>query len=170
MPAKPLTPEQKADANRLRLRYNEVTNQRRLDGKSWVQDEIAAEIGMGQSALAQYLGGKIPLNGPVLLKFCALLDCLPEDISPAIYEQERTFALKWVRPSLAKDSIYRASDPDEQSEGGVIMTEWKFTPELLAALQNIDNGTRLRAENGMRMALGMALIAEQPQETKRGGA
>jgi len=45
-------------------------------------------LGFGQSALSQYLGGKIPLNGKTLMKFCGLIGADPAEISPSLVADE----------------------------------------------------------------------------------
>lgn len=96
MPAKPLTPEQKEDAARLKAAFRAWQDAQADKGAPVSQLEAAGRLGFGQSALSQYLNGLIPLNGPVLTKFCALIEVAPESISKAIVEQEHTRAQTWT--------------------------------------------------------------------------
>lgn len=96
MPAKPLTPEQKEDAIRLKAAFRRWQEAQADAGKAVSQAEAAHRLGFGQSALSQYLNGAIPLNGPVLTKFCALMEVAPESISQAIVDQEHTRAKTWT--------------------------------------------------------------------------
>lgn len=64
MPAKPLTPEQKDDASRLKEAFRAWQNAKRDAGAPVSQMEAAHRLGFGQSALSQYVNGQIPLNGP----------------------------------------------------------------------------------------------------------
>lgn len=84
MPAKPLTPEQAEDAERLKARFKEWQHRQRERGTPVAQDQAAERLGFGQSALSQYLNARIPLNVEALAKFARLLECSPRDISPAL--------------------------------------------------------------------------------------
>lgn len=87
MPAKPLTAEQLADANRLHTAFL-AWQSRRTDQKlPATQMHAAQQLGFGQSALSQYLRGAIPLNMRVLGLFAKLFECDPADISPSIAEE-----------------------------------------------------------------------------------
>lgn len=90
MPAKPLTPSQLADAERLRKLFA-IWQKANRGIKPVSQEAVASELGFGQSALSQYLRGKIPLNGPVLMKFAELLDCELDEISPEVAAEVREF-------------------------------------------------------------------------------
>lgn len=75
MPAKPLTPEQKADAQRLMAIFKKQ--------KGLTQAVLADELGFSnQSAVSQYLNGKIPLNVEASIKFADRLGCQVSDFSP----------------------------------------------------------------------------------------
>jgi transcriptional regulator with XRE-family HTH domain len=82
MPAKPLSPAQTIEAARLKGRFRAWQESRKAAGLPWTQEEAAALLGFGQSALSQYLNGDIPLNLPAAVKFGKLLNCKPNDISP----------------------------------------------------------------------------------------
>lgn len=85
MPAKPLTDEQKRDAARLFGYFKAWQSARRELGLTWQQGEVAEELfGFGQSALSQYINGKIPLNAEALGKFAAVLGVRADNISPSI--------------------------------------------------------------------------------------
>lgn len=84
MPAQPLTPEQKADAERLHARFKAWQQDQKDRKLPSSQAEAASRLEFGQSALSQYLQGRIPLNVKTLAKFCTLLGCEPEEISPSL--------------------------------------------------------------------------------------
>jgi hypothetical protein len=84
MPAKKLTPEQKADADRLKARFKAWQIERTNAGEPASQDDLAEHLGFGQSATSQYLNGSIPLNPKAALKFAALLMCEVSEFSPAV--------------------------------------------------------------------------------------
>jgi len=84
MPAQPLTPAQKADADRLAVLFR-AWQQRQKDSRlPFSQEAAAATLGFGQSALSQYLQGRIPLNVQALVKFARMLGCAPGDISATL--------------------------------------------------------------------------------------
>jgi len=89
MPSKYLTPEQKADAARLKQAY--------LDKKAetgLTQATLADACGWEtQSAVSQYLNGKIPLNIDALTLMCEQLGVEPAAISPSIVKQARSRAI-----------------------------------------------------------------------------
>jgi len=110
MPAKPLTPEQQKDATRLKQSFRLWQVKRRERHEPSSQEEVAERLGFGQSALNQYLNGKIPLNGEVLAKFSELLGVDPSDISPAIAANEVERSQRWL-PSGGDEQGRRTSDP-----------------------------------------------------------
>lgn len=81
MPALPLTPSQLKDAERLNALFKDWQARRRDQGLAGSQEAAAALLGFGQSALSQYLKGRIPLNVQALVKFASFLQCQPSDIS-----------------------------------------------------------------------------------------
>jgi hypothetical protein len=89
MPAKPLTAEQKADTERLRQVFAKWQKNRKLQGLPSSQEAAGAMLGFNQSAMNQYLGGKIPLNARVLAKVAALLGIPGELISPALASEAK---------------------------------------------------------------------------------
>jgi transcriptional regulator with XRE-family HTH domain len=83
MPAKPLTEEQKEDAQRLRAAFE----MRKRENPSLTQEGLAHLCDWKtQGAVNQYLLGKIPLNLAALVKFARALDVPPEEISPRLAE------------------------------------------------------------------------------------
>jgi hypothetical protein len=97
VPAKPLTPEQKADAQRLKAAFKAWQQIRKVNGLPWAQDAIAEDLfDFGQSAMSQYLNGVIPLNPGALRKFCAVMQVQPAVISPSITEREIARAFDWI--------------------------------------------------------------------------
>jgi hypothetical protein len=90
MPAKkPLDPARVIEAARLKVRFREWQASRRAAGQPWTQEEAAALLGFGQSALNQYLNGDIPLNLPAAVKFGKLLGCKPGDVSASAVREAR---------------------------------------------------------------------------------
>jgi len=83
MPAKPLTPEQKQDAERLKGIYDERKKELKLS-----QELLADEFGFSaQSVVNQYLIGRIPLNVKTAVKFAEHLRCRVSDFSPSIQHE-----------------------------------------------------------------------------------
>lgn len=89
MPAKPLTDEQRRDAERLRAQFRAWQSARKERGEPSTQDEVAESLfGFGQSALSQYINGKIPLNAEALHKFATVLGVQASNISPGIVRDQ----------------------------------------------------------------------------------
>jgi hypothetical protein len=85
MPAKPLTTEQKEDAKRLQTLFKGWQDRRRERGEPFSQEVAAGLLEVGrQSAVSQYLLGKIPLNIHALSQFAKLIGCTYEAISPTL--------------------------------------------------------------------------------------
>ncbi|MDC8756236.1 LexA family transcriptional regulator [Janthinobacterium fluminis] len=92
MPALPLSNEQLAEAAKLKLLFQNWQRERR-DAKLPASQEAACEsLGFGQSALAQYLNGKIPLNVEAGIKLANLLGVALADFSPTLAGQATKFA------------------------------------------------------------------------------
>lgn len=101
MPAKELTPQQKADASRLKAAFKEWQATEKSAKRPSSQEEAALRMGFGQSALSQYLNGTIPLNAEVLWKFSSLLGCNPQEISPTLFSAEADRSAKWASTAEA---------------------------------------------------------------------
>lgn len=83
MRAKPLTDEQREDAERLRSAFNIAK-----DARGLTQAQMAAECGWeSQSTVSQYVRGLIPLNLDALARMCAVLKVPIGAISPALARQ-----------------------------------------------------------------------------------
>lgn len=87
MTAKELSPEQKAEAARLKLAFHEWQQARKLRGEDWTQAAATEALGFTQSALSQYINGIIPLNMDAVLKFSVLLGKPAARISPLVCAQ-----------------------------------------------------------------------------------
>jgi transcriptional regulator with XRE-family HTH domain len=92
MPALPLTHEQKADAVRLKSLFQNWKEERRARGELGSQDAFSDLVGFGQSAVNQYLNGKIPLNPAAAAKFSRVLKCHISDFSETIAAQASEIA------------------------------------------------------------------------------
>ncbi|WP_231994229.1 S24 family peptidase [Pseudomonas syringae group genomosp. 3] len=84
----PLSAEQLADAARLKGAYRRAVAKSKAQGRRppLNQAEVGALCGWnsGQSAVSQYLGGKLALNLEALIKLSEVLDFEPEDVSPTL--------------------------------------------------------------------------------------
>lgn len=92
MPALPLTPSQKADADRFSTAYLKWKDAQKAAGMPSNQDHFASLLGMTQGAVSQYKLGKIPLNVNFLVQACKVLGCAPFDISPDLAEKIEVIA------------------------------------------------------------------------------
>lgn len=81
----PLTPEQDQEAKRLKAIFNARKDAARARGGKLNQDDVAAACGWGgQSAVSQYMNGRIALNLDALLKLSRALDFDPSEVSPRL--------------------------------------------------------------------------------------
>lgn len=87
MPAQPLSSEQLSEATALKELFKSWQATRKESGLPSSQEAAADMLGFGQSALAQYLNGKIPLNIDAGAKFAALLGVGLSDFSPSLADQ-----------------------------------------------------------------------------------
>lgn len=92
MPAQPLSPSQLAEAAKLKALFQEWQRKQKADGLPFSQEAAAEILGFGQSAVAQYLNGKIPLNVDVGIKFSKLLGVPISDFGPSLVEQATKLA------------------------------------------------------------------------------
>ncbi|OEZ91502.1 LexA family protein [Duganella phyllosphaerae] len=87
MPAQPLSQDQLSEAAKLKDLFKSWQASRKESGLPSSQEAAADMLGFGQSALAQYLNGKIPLNIDAGAKFAALLGVGLSDFSPSLADQ-----------------------------------------------------------------------------------
>lgn len=125
MPAKPLTDEQKADASRLKQLFSDWQKQRKKAGEASSQEAAAELLGFGQSALSQYLMGKIPLNPEVLSKLAKLLGRDMADISPGLASK----MLAMVAPLNQIYDEHISISPDVPNRGPTVDLIGRLLPE-----------------------------------------
>lgn len=145
MPAKPLTPEQRQDAERLKSAFNAFQDRRRDEGKPHTQGDLEEELGLKQSAMSQYINGKIPLNADALTKFCRLMGEKPESISPTILNNAVQKSVELVNPGSVKE---------------VDVSDFRKTPsdlpgDISEALRAADPTIRQQIESTLRLMLGV---------------
>lgn len=99
MPALPLTPEQHADAARLKQLFLAWKVARKEKGEPASQDLFSDQVGFGQSAVSQYLNGKIPLNPAAAAKFSKALGCQISDFSASIAAEASEIGEAALQPS-----------------------------------------------------------------------
>jgi hypothetical protein len=92
MPALPLTKEQLDDAARLKRLFLNWQTQRKASGLPSSQEAISELLGFNQSAMSQYLNGKIPLNVAAATKFASVFECSISDFSPTLANQAASMA------------------------------------------------------------------------------
>ncbi|WP_205254700.1 LexA family transcriptional regulator [Halomonas sp. BN3-1] len=104
----PLTPEQLDEAKRLKEVYNQRKAEAKARGDKLTQDEVAARCNWGgQSAVSQYLNGKIALNLDALLKLSRALDFEPSAVSPRLGKFMPSPSQQNVEEVQAPPQIYR---------------------------------------------------------------
>ena len=84
MPSRPVTPEQKEDAARLKSLFDEWKAKQGQLGRDVRQEEIAHQLGLSQSALSQRLGGKMAINRDFAAKIAALIGKPVFEFSPRL--------------------------------------------------------------------------------------
>ena len=92
MPALPLSGDQLAEAAQLKSLFQQWQQARRDARLPFSQEAACEHLGFGQSALAQYLNGKIPLNVEAGIKLANLLGVSLGDFSPSLASQAARFA------------------------------------------------------------------------------
>lgn len=141
MPARPLDPEQKADAARLKMIFLRWRAANEVDGRKLSQEEIAASIGKKQSAFSQTLNGTLALNQESASAFAKLLGCSVADFSPTIAKKIAEQALSIALPQQSwsgkgaktmKD-IYTGDMTRDQAElRYAVLTHINVIPDALA--------------------------------------
>ncbi|RZI81091.1 MAG: XRE family transcriptional regulator [Rubrivivax sp.] len=109
MPAKPLSPEQKQDAARLKTAFETFQTTLRERGDPFSQESLAEVFQLSQSTMSQYINGSIPLNADALRKFAQVMNVDPLSISPSISAKERERAVFWNQHPVA--DVGRSSWP-----------------------------------------------------------
>lgn len=84
MPAKPLNEHELKEAVHLKRLFASWQNKRKDQGLPSSQEEVAPLLGFGQSALSQYMNGKIPLNFEAAVSFARVMEVSIDDFSPTI--------------------------------------------------------------------------------------
>lgn len=80
-----LTPEELADAKRLKDLFNQAKSRYALEGRKLTQEKLAWELGWsGQTAVSQYTNANIPLNFDAVSKFANFFNVPIKDISPRL--------------------------------------------------------------------------------------
>ena len=81
-----LTDEEKAEAGRLKAIYERRKSEARSRGESLTQEAVGSKCGWEspQSAVNQYLNGRVPLNLEALLRFSEALQFRPNEVSPRL--------------------------------------------------------------------------------------
>lgn len=87
MPALPLSNTQLAEAAALKTLFKGWQRVRKEAGLPSSQEAAAELLGFGQSALAQYLNGRIPLNVEASIKFSGLLGVAISEFSLSLAGQ-----------------------------------------------------------------------------------
>ena len=112
---RPLTPEETADAQRLKAIYNQAKQRYRDAGENLTHEVLAHSLGWsGQAAVSQYLNANIPLNFSAAVKFARFFDVPLERISPRL--------AVILPPSDTLDTL-KTSDVSTQSSG-VPLISW----------------------------------------------
>lgn len=149
MPAQPLTEEQLADAARLKAIYE--AKKRDL---GFTQESLAAQLGWNtQSAVSQYLNGRIPLNTDAAVKFSKALHCVVSDFSPRLARglREQTAYISVPSPLGAPSVVGAVSQPTPERDRGE--TNAEDGPRIGTAIKVPVVGSAQLGDNGFRAEL-----------------
>jgi transcriptional regulator with XRE-family HTH domain len=160
MPAKPLSSRQLKDARRLKEAFRRWCAQRRAGGEGASQRHAAGLMGFGQSAMSQYLSGRIPLNAQALAKFAELLGVAPESISPHIVREQRALSQNLAEPPVALNlpvpaGVRTAGFPRELLEraGAVAEIAGRTVEQQLVYWARLGAAAELSLTTGQALAL-----------------
>ncbi|WP_076569855.1 XRE family transcriptional regulator [Janthinobacterium sp. TND4EL3] len=135
MPALPLSEEQLADAARLKDLFKEWQHSQKEKKLPSSQEAAAGALGFGQSALAQYLNGRIPLNVAAGIKFAQLLGVALSEFSPSLASEAEMVAHA-VAPSADDEAtmhfpgLRQVTGDDDQAP---VMVAIRMVPEHVRA-------------------------------------
>lgn len=123
-PRRELTSEERAECARLKAIFEKRQKEARDQGARMTQETLGNSIGWrsGQSAVNQYLNGKVPLNLEALLKFAAELRFSPGEVSPRLASEIAGLTMtaeKRPAPTTALIASNVQGDPQQVKEGSV---------------------------------------------------
>lgn len=115
---RPLSPDQLADAERLKAAWSDYQESRRVMGERPTQEWLASVTGLGtQGVVWQYLHGRIPLNLKALLAICSAIGARPSEISPSL-TKELSDLTNGGSPSSGKIGVNTHSNGGGSGNGG----------------------------------------------------
>lgn len=77
----------------------------------YTQEYVASQVGITQSSLSHYMGGRNPLNRGILFELCAAIEVSPLDIAPELVPDDMFGGASNLDKLL---SIFSRLDPDMQ--------------------------------------------------------
>lgn len=160
MPAKPLTPEQKADAAELMKLFKEKAAEEKAGRLT--QATLADDLGYTtQSAVSQYLNGKVPLNIDASIKFATRFGCRVSDFSPSIQKEIDRIAQFATKTGGANEEN-KTSQPEREpqkalSKRSLIERYDAANEETRAAIDLIllPQSERTRMKKSLLLAIGI---------------
>ncbi|WP_313302188.1 helix-turn-helix transcriptional regulator [Diaphorobacter sp.] len=128
------------------------------------QDAASGMLRFGQSALSQYLNGRIPLNAQAAAKFAKLLNCRMQDFSPSI-AQEASHIAAGVSPQPSSISMQLdTTDLDKIEEQLVLMLRelpQEAKGEVIQVVGRLYE--RLKPENSTENTIADATLLAPPK-------
>jgi phage repressor protein C with HTH and peptisase S24 domain len=137
-----LTSEEHAEAMRLKSAWEAYKHSHKGATQEW----LGKESGLGgQSLIAQYLNGVIPMNLEALLALCAPIQSKPEEISPrltksidAVYRSgDRMTVVEMKNPGRPEESSQVPSVLIQQYDAGGSMGGGIDLPDQPGIIQNL---------------------------------
>ena len=145
-----LTDTELAECSRLKAVFEQRKADAKAHGKKLTQADVGYECGWssGQSAVNQYLNGKVPLNVDALLKLAAVLNFEPRDVSPRLANEVQKYA-QAVTPAETTELI-------TQRLAGVFATVEDDEPEPEVPDLSEDDDSSAGTEGGLWEAITTA--------------
>lgn len=101
-----LTPEQLTEAKRLKEIYSQRKAEARARGEHLTQEDIAEACGWtGQSAVSQYMNGRIALNLEAVIKLSQVLDFDPSIVSERLAQHIPSFSQRNIETAGQPSSV-----------------------------------------------------------------
>lgn len=144
MPANPLNREQLKEAALLKRLFMAWQAKEKDNGNRVSQENAAELLGFNQSALNQYLNGKIPLNVDAAIKLAAMLGCQVLDFSPSLARQAERYA------GAASSGSSKSKAIVQNAESSVPSRVYVEAAELLAFYMQFDPEERESVLNFVR--------------------
>lgn len=156
-------PDQVEDADRLKAIYLAAKRDRKI-----TQETISDYIGINQSAVSQYINGRIPLNVEALIEFATFFGVDFAEISPSIAEQVKLLGMK--RPGDRFGSSKRPAMERIEQALSDLMIVGKAKARLMAAIEEVAIDAREAQEAALQYFGGLGKKGPAAAQESEGDA